>query len=71
MNEVKKLIPDLKVEYVERGTDLRSYRVNFDKIKRDLGFEVTRRVPDGVREVYEAILSGRINNLDNPNYYNI
>ncbi|MBR2761857.1 MAG: NAD(P)-dependent oxidoreductase [Solobacterium sp.] len=71
VNEVKKLIPDLKVEYVERGTDLRSYRVNFDKIKRDLGFEVTRRVPDGVREVYEAILSGRINNLDNPNYYNI
>ncbi len=71
VNEVLKFVPDLKIEYVEKGKDLRSYRVNFDKIKNELGYEVTRRVPDGVKEVYEAVTSGRINSLDNPNYYNI
>lgn len=71
VDEVRKLVPDLKVEYVDKGTDLRSYRVNFDKIKKDLGYEVSMRVPDGVREIYEAVISGRINNIDNPNYYNI
>ena len=71
VNEVLKFVPDLKVEYVEKGTDLRNYRVNFDKIHKELGFEVTMRVPDGVKEIYEAIKSRRINSIDNPNFYNI
>lgn len=71
VNEVLKFVPDLKVEYVDRGTDLRNYRVNFDKIHDELGFDVTMCVPDGVKEIYDAIRQGRIKNIDNPNFYNI
>jgi len=36
------------------------YRVNFDKISKDLGFKITRKVPDGIREIYAMISSGII-----------
>lgn len=43
------------VEYVHRDEDPRDYKVSFDKIKRELGFEPRRRVPDGVREIIEDL----------------
>lgn len=40
--------------------DHRSYRVNFDKIERTLGWKAQRTVADGAREIYDALFSGRI-----------
>jgi len=70
VDEVKKLIPDLQVEFVNKGNDLRDYRVNFDKIKNELGFNITNTVPDGVNEVYQTIKSGVVKDFDNREYYN-
>jgi nucleoside-diphosphate-sugar epimerase len=43
------------VRFVERNEDPRDYQVAFEKVRDGLGFEPLMRVPDGVREVIEAL----------------
>jgi nucleoside-diphosphate-sugar epimerase len=57
---VCKVVPGVKVHYVESAEDPRDYRVNFDKIKHELGFTITKTVPDGIREIYRLLKSGII-----------
>ena len=61
---------DLVIEHVHRDEDPRDYRVSFAKIWRDLGFNITRTVGDGIREVINAISQGVFGDLDNPSYRN-
>ena len=58
IGEVCNVVPDVKVHYVESAEDPRDYRVNFDKIKTELGYTITKKVPDGVREIYKLIKTG-------------
>ena len=44
-----------EVRFVERNEDPRDYKVAFEKVRDGLGFEPRMRVPDGVREVVEAL----------------
>ena len=60
----------LQIEHVERNEDPRDYRVSFEKIKEELGFEITRTGEDGVKELVEAINQGVITDFDNPTYTN-
>jgi nucleoside-diphosphate-sugar epimerase len=60
MDEVCKVVPNVKVNYVESAEDPRDYRVNFDKIKNELGFTITKKVPDGVKEIYSLVKTGII-----------
>jgi len=43
------------VEYVHRDEDPRDYKVSFEKVKRELGYEPLRRVPDGIDEIVLAL----------------
>lgn len=49
---------DVVVERVHVDEDPRDYRVSFDRIRDRLGFQPTRTVPDGVREVLQAVTGG-------------
>jgi nucleoside-diphosphate-sugar epimerase len=60
MEEIQKQIPEAKVIYVEANDDPRDYRVNCDKIKNELGFTITKKVPDGIREIIKMMRSGII-----------
>lgn len=40
--------------------DNRSYRVNFDKIKKTLNFEPHYSIKDGAKEVFDALKSGKV-----------
>lgn len=60
IEEVCKIVPNTKVNYVEMNEDPRDYRVNFEKIHTQLGYRITRTVPDGIREIYKLISSGII-----------
>ena len=60
IEEVCKVVPDVKVHYVEINDDPRDYRVNFDKITNELGFSITKKVPDGIKEIYSLLKSGII-----------
>jgi nucleoside-diphosphate-sugar epimerase len=57
---------------VEPSNDLRSYRVNSDLIRREIGFEPKRDVAAAVSDLVAAYGRGLIPNaMDDPRYYNI
>ncbi|MCK4606413.1 MAG: NAD-dependent epimerase/dehydratase [candidate division Zixibacteria bacterium] len=58
------------VTSVRRDEDPRDYRVRFEKFSSALGFSITRRVIDGIREIVLAIRTGVVSDLDNPRYRN-
>jgi nucleoside-diphosphate-sugar epimerase len=49
----------IEIEVAPDDADRRNYNVSFEKIKRVLGFELKHSVPDGIREIYEALKSGQ------------
>jgi len=71
VDEIKKQLPDAKIKYVKRDEDPRDYRVNFEKIKKELGFHITKRVPDGIRQTIQVIKDGFLDNPDDGKYKNI
>ena len=60
IEEVCKVVPGVKVNYVESSEDPRDYRVNFDKITNELGYSITKKVPEGIREIYTLVKTGII-----------
>ena len=67
---IRPYAPNAVVEYVHKDEDPRDYRVNFSKIKAMLGFEITRTVPDGIREIAELVRHGIIQDFSDPSYRN-
>jgi len=69
---VLKRMPETVVEYKDLtfGGDMRDITVSFEKIRRELGFETTLTVDDGVREVLHALKSGLIRNPLDERYRN-
>ena len=70
-DEILKIIPDAKIKYVKRDEDPRDYRVDFSKIKNELGFKITKSVPDGINEINNIIKNGILSNPFSDNYKNI
>lgn len=62
--DIAEMILDLglqcEIEYVHKDEDPRDYKVSFEKIKRELGFEPIFKVPYGVDEVASLVESGII-----------
>jgi len=71
VEEIQKRIPDTKVKYVQKNEDPRDYRVSFEKIKNELGFKITKKVPDGIEQIIKIIKDGFLNNPDDQKYKNI
>jgi nucleoside-diphosphate-sugar epimerase len=71
IEEVCKVVPNVKVDYVEMNEDPRDYRVNFDKIKNELGYTITKKVPDGVKEIYTLLKTGIVTDSFAQKYRNI
>ena len=59
------------VSYIHRDEDPRDYKVNFDKVRRELGFEPRYRIPDGVRELVDALERGEFGDPFGPGYSNL
>ncbi len=53
--EIMKIAPDTKINYIKKDEDPRDYKVDFSKIKRELNFKITKKVPDGVFEISQLI----------------
>lgn len=58
------------IEHVERNEDPRDYRVSFEKIRRELGFRITRTADDGIKEIIKAISQGVITDVQDSRYTN-
>lgn len=71
VEEILKQAPQGQVSYGNSASDdVRNYRVNFDRIATELNFSITRRVPDGIRELNRLIRSGILSDPDHPTYRN-
>ena len=65
------VVPGAAAKYVEKNEDPRDYRVRFEKIHDELGFQITKRVPDGIREIYKLVRSGIIVDTFSQKFRNI
>jgi nucleoside-diphosphate-sugar epimerase len=72
VNLVLKRMPETMVEYKDLtfGGDMRDISVSFAKIKRELGFETTLDVDDGIRDLLFALKAGLIRNPLDERYRN-
>ena len=61
---------EVEIERVHKDEDPRDYRVSFDRINRELGFDATRTVEDGIIEVADLIRHQVITDFGNPYYRN-
>lgn len=64
-------IPDARIRYVHRDEDPRDYRVDFSKIRDVLDFGISRRVPDGIREVRELLAAGLLGDPRSARFSNL
>lgn len=71
VDEIAKQIPSAVIKYVQKNEDPRDYRVSFSKIKEELGFEITKKVPEGIHQVKTIIEEGILINPDDQKYKNI
>ena len=71
IEEVCKVVPNVKVNYVDSSEDPRDYRVNFDKIKNELGYTITKKVPEGVKEIYTLLKTGIVTDSFGQKFRNI
>jgi nucleoside-diphosphate-sugar epimerase len=68
---IKDVVPSAKLLNMGSDTDVRNYRVNFDKINRALGFEPQWTVEAGVSQVIQAVESGEVEDYRDAKYSNV
>jgi len=71
VEEIGKQIDRGSVSYVRRDEDPRDYKVSFDKIRAQLGFETLMTVPDGIAEIIAALDAGAFGDPYDGRYRNI
>ena len=68
---VAEVFPGLTVNRMNRSVDPRNYRVNCDKLRDALDFEIQTNVAAGVRELKAVLDSGDLGDLDQSGYSNL
>ncbi len=71
VEEIGKQTDRGSVSYVHRDEDPRDYKVSFDKIRAELGFETLMTVPDGIAEVIAALDAKRFGDPFDGRYKNV
>ncbi len=69
-NIVKKYIPDVKIDILKEGGDLRDYQVDFSKLHKFIKVEQVFDVDKGVNEIYDMLKLGLVTNPAAEVYYN-
>lgn len=69
--QVRNHFPDTHIEHTPmQFQDARNYRVQSELASKVLGFSPVVSIDDGIEEVKQLILEGRIRDFDNPRYSN-
>ncbi len=71
VEEIGKQTDKGRVTYVKKDEDPRDYKVSFDKIRAELGFETLMTVPDGIAEIMQALEQGRFGDPYDARYRNV
>jgi nucleoside-diphosphate-sugar epimerase len=67
---LRERMPAANVSFVHRDEDPRDYRVSFEKIRSQLGFEVEHDVGGGIDELRQLLEAGLVPDPDAPAYRN-
>ncbi|MFL7893363.1 MAG: NAD-dependent epimerase/dehydratase family protein [Anaerolineales bacterium] len=69
---ILKRLPETNVIYKDLtfGGDMRDFHISYKKIQEQLGFETTKTIEDGVREILQALRIGIIENPQDQRYRN-
>lgn len=69
--QVRNHFPDMAIEQTDvKFQDTRNYRVSSEKAVAELGFRPHRSIDQGIEEVKELLVAGRIRDVENPRYTN-
>jgi len=68
---IHSLVPTAKLINMDSDTDRRNYRVDFSKIRNTIGFTPQWTIKQGIRQVIEAIKSGKIKDYRDAKYSNV
>jgi nucleoside-diphosphate-sugar epimerase len=69
--QVRNHFPDMVIEQTDvHFQDTRNYRVTSEKAANELGFRAQRSIDQGIEEVKQLLVDGRIRDLENPRYIN-
>ena len=66
----KKLNKNIEIR-IEPSNDKRSYNINSDKIKKELGFEFKRNVSNAVNDLIDNFTNGNLKNTFDDKWLNI
>ncbi len=66
---IRRLMPHVEVQR-ESNTDIRNYRVSFEKIRARLGFECEMSLASGIREIHHELEIGQISDYTSKVYHN-
>jgi nucleoside-diphosphate-sugar epimerase len=66
---IRGVFPDVRIEHID-SSDLRNYRVNFNKLLNLTGFRACRTVKDGVQELKNAFDQHQITDYTDLRYHN-
>jgi nucleoside-diphosphate-sugar epimerase len=66
---IRKLEPEVDVEYMD-NSDIRNYRVSFERIRRELDFQCHVSMATGIRNLQEALRRGLVQDYREPVYSN-
>ena len=69
--KVAAYLPGVRVEPMVNGSDRRSYRVSFDRIRSVLGFRAQFTVDDAIKEVSSLLLSGQVSDFREERFHNL
>ncbi len=64
VEKILKKIPNAKVSYREKGEDRRNYRVNFNKIKKEIGFMTKFTIDNGITEILNVLKEGKYSTIN-------
>lgn len=67
---IKEIMPGVKIKTLKDTNDKRSYKVDFTKIEKKLGFKSKKNIKYGIVEIKNAIKNREIVDLEKKEYYN-
>src|SRR5207247_2861467 len=67
--KIRSSFPNTRIEHTE-NSDRRNYRVSFDKIKNQLGFECSRTIDDGIDQMKQAFEDHSVRDHTDIRYHN-
>lgn len=69
--QIWKMVPAAELQFFEENVDRRNYRVNFNRIRKSLGFRPEWTLTMGVQQVLDAISQGQVVDYKDPRYSNV